>query len=216
MLLTVGGYLACYLIVIHNAHWIYNFVVAYALLTCAVISLVLMSRYHRLSAVRVHVSFFFQLRLFMLRGIIQQIRAWKFSVLDIALPLVAAPFVGVFYYHRPYIGPILSPFDLDIGKNFDCPDALLKIYPPLCVMLSIPADDPIPAAASLTSLALALSAVASSLRIFGDEQENFKRESSSGKYKKTILFSSRNFIYSLFIFNSKFNYFSFNSQISFH
>jgi hypothetical protein len=43
-----------------------------------------------------------------------------------------------------------------------------------------PLDDPIIGQASLSLLALCLSAVASSIRIFGDEQVEFKRESATG------------------------------------
>ena len=42
-----------------------------------------------------------------------------------------------------------------------------------------PMDDPIIGQASLSILALSLAAIASSIRIFGDEQTEFKRESST-------------------------------------
>jgi len=43
-----------------------------------------------------------------------------------------------------------------------------------------PIDDPIPAQASLSCLALSLAAVASSMRVFGDEKIEFLRESGVG------------------------------------
>jgi hypothetical protein len=140
----------------------------------------LCSRHKKLPEQRRHVSFLFQIRLFFLRGLIQQIRSWRFLALDIFLPLLAAPFVGIFFYKRPYIGPLFTSYTPTVGLNVTCPAELLQYYPPLCGMMVMPLDDPLPSEASLTSLALALCAVASSLRIFGDERESFTRESSSG------------------------------------
>ncbi len=49
----------------------------------------------------------------------------------------------------------------------------------VCTFLLIPADDPFLPAASLTSMAVGLAAVASSMRVFGAETIIFKREVST-------------------------------------
>ena len=48
------------------------------------------------------------------------------------------------------------------------------------MIVTLPAQDPFPGQASVTCLGLALAAVASTIRVFGDELVNFRRESESG------------------------------------
>jgi hypothetical protein len=49
-----------------------------------------------------------------------------------------------------------------------------------CALLIMPLNNPIPAEASLSCLALALAALSSSMRIFGDEMQSFRREAATG------------------------------------
>lgn len=121
-------------------------------------------------------GFFYQVSLFFIRGCIQQIREWKGVLFDLGLVVLAGGFLGVIFYDQPWQGPALDPF----GPDDACPSFLADINPGICLLLTLPVYDPIPGQASLTCLALSLCAVASSLRIFGSELTQFRRESSSG------------------------------------
>jgi len=103
------------------------------------------------------------------------LRDWKGLVFDLGLVTVAASFLGIIFYGQRYIGPLLQEF-----PHASCPDAMNQISPQICLLLSYPQNDPFPGQASLSILALSLCAVASSLRVFGAETAQLKREVSSG------------------------------------
>jgi ABC-type multidrug transport system ATPase subunit len=141
------------------------------------------TRYHKLGVVhgeRKSVGIFYQLVVFTARGSLQQLRNWKAIAFDLGIVFIAGTFLGLVFGGRPYKGPLLSPFGLEIGGKLKCPPLLMQLFSPLCQIAMYPLDDPIIGQASLSLLALCLSAVASSIRIFGDEQVEFKRESATG------------------------------------
>jgi ABC-type multidrug transport system ATPase subunit len=121
-----------------------------------------------------------QTYIFALRGVTQMVRNWQGIVLDLGLNLVSGLFLGLVFYQRAFQGPLLSPFGLDVGKSFECPQVLSDFFPPACALLLVPLDDPLPGEASLSCLAVAMAAVSSSMRVFGAEMNSFRREAGVG------------------------------------
>ena len=122
-------------------------------------------------------SFFYQLIQITKRSFIQITRNWIIYVFDLLLVINAGVFVGIIYYQQYYEPPIIQKFPNQTCPDFNLPD---NVTDTVCKLLTIPQSDPLSGQASITCLALALAAVASSLRIFGDETVTFRRESTSG------------------------------------
>ena len=106
------------------------------------------------------------------RSFIQITRSWIIYIFDILLVINAGLFVGIIYYQQYYEPPIIESY-----PNAECPEGSPD---EVCRLLTIPQKDPLSGQASITCLSIALAAVASSLRIFGDERVTFRRESTSG------------------------------------
>jgi ABC-type multidrug transport system ATPase subunit len=121
-----------------------------------------------------------QTYVFTMRGLTQMVRNWPGIALDIGLNLTSGLFLGLVFYQRAYQGPIFSPFGVDVGKTFECPPFLQDYFQPACALLIVPIDDPLPGEASLSCLAVAMAAVASSMRVFGAEMPSFRREAGVG------------------------------------
>lgn len=157
---------------------IYIELTALTIFSICISSLIVLFHHHKRlpNTEQLTAGFFYQVSLFFIRGCIQQVREWKGVVFDLGLVVFAGGFLGIIFYDQPWQGPALDPFGIDNG----CPSIIESINPSLCLLLSLPSYDPIPGQASLTCLALSLCAVASSLRIFGSEITQFRRESSSG------------------------------------
>lgn len=127
------------------------------------------SRYAKLpSRDRKTATFFGQLRVFTQRALVQLTRNRLALAFDVGLVVLPGLFVGCIYYGRVYQGPMF-------GIPGHCPLGVT-----ICTLLALPVDDPLPGMAVLTCMALALSAMASSLRVFGTERLQFLRENSSG------------------------------------
>jgi ABC-type multidrug transport system ATPase subunit len=122
----------------------------------------------------------FQVYVFTMRGLTQIVRNWPGVMLDLGLNLLSGAFLGLVFFQRNYKGPIFSPFGVDVGKTFKCPELLEAYFSPACALLIVPLDDPLPGEASLSCLAVAMAAVASSMRVFGDEMASFRREAGVG------------------------------------
>eukprot|EP01119_Soliformovum_irregulare_P018968 TRINITY_DN5922_c0_g1_i1.p1 TRINITY_DN5922_c0_g1~~TRINITY_DN5922_c0_g1_i1.p1 ORF type:complete len:966 (-),score=184.84 TRINITY_DN5922_c0_g1_i1:909-3488(-) len=129
-------------------------------------------------------GFWFQTWACFKRSITQQIMDWKGVAFDLGLVMVSGAFLGVIFYGLPYQGPFLSAF----GLLEPCPPIIQQNFPKICFYLNFPAYDPIAPQASLSILAVSLCAVASSLRVFGSEKANFKRESASGASTEAYYF----------------------------
>lgn len=109
----------------------------------------------------------------------QLLRTPKALFLDYLFMAAAGLTLGVFFYGREYQPSFTAPYTSRFGGE-ECPPQLMEIFPPLCLVALMPVDDPIFAMSSLTSLAVSLSAITSSMRIFGEEKEVFQRESRRG------------------------------------
>ncbi|KJE90030.1 ABC transporter [Capsaspora owczarzaki ATCC 30864] len=105
------------------------------------------------------------------RGLLQLSRSWLAIGFDLGLMFCTGLFMGVLFFDRPYQPPIIDSL-FPSGNCTELPEVV-------CTFLQLPKDDPIPSEASLTCLAVALSAVTSSLRIFGNETTVFRRESAA-------------------------------------
>ncbi len=144
--------------------------------------------FHRLASVpvldRVTVGFASQLRLFAARGLTQLRVDWRSIAFDIAICASSGLLLGTIFYQQAYVGPVAA--------SPDAPPVLAALCAPqsspppanlaglLVFVCTVPQSDPIFPEATLSGLAVALAAVASSLRIFGAEKANFARESSVG------------------------------------
>eukprot|EP00028_Trichosphaerium_sp_Am-I-7-wt_P002366 CAMPEP_0168520044 /NCGR_PEP_ID=MMETSP0405-20121227/7710_1 /TAXON_ID=498012 /ORGANISM="Trichosphaerium sp, Strain Am-I-7 wt" /LENGTH=273 /DNA_ID=CAMNT_0008540765 /DNA_START=309 /DNA_END=1128 /DNA_ORIENTATION=- len=113
------------------------------------------------------------------RSIVQQVRFWPAILFDLGLMFAVGIFMGIMFYDRKYRGPILSGFGIGTS-TVPCPAELMDIFPPACFLYRVPLDDPIPSVASLTTLAVSLGAITSSIRVFGNEEAVFMREHQVG------------------------------------
>ena len=106
------------------------------------------------------------------RAFVQISRRWLIFSFDLFLVISAGVFIGIIYYQQYYEPPIIDEL-----PNGQCPESLPD---KACTILSIPQKDPFASQASVTCLAIALAAVASTMRVFGDETVAFRRESGAG------------------------------------
>eukprot|EP01123_Difflugia_compressa_P004209 TRINITY_DN15573_c0_g1_i1.p1 TRINITY_DN15573_c0_g1~~TRINITY_DN15573_c0_g1_i1.p1 ORF type:complete len:388 (+),score=22.68 TRINITY_DN15573_c0_g1_i1:86-1165(+) len=109
------------------------------------------------------------------REFIVQIRNWKEIIFHLGQITFGGLFLGFIFYNRPYSGPVFEMLSTSCSTttNFD-------IFNAVCLFMQIPADDPIIAISSLSSLTVALCAVSYSISVFGKELTVFKRESCTG------------------------------------
>jgi len=112
-------------------------------------------------------SYFRQFWMCFLRSITQQIRGIMGILQDFFLVFICGLFLGLIYYNKTYVGPVES----EISNQ--CPKALRS----LCEM---PLDDPVFTTASMMNLAMALTGVMASLKVFGKEKIVYARESQTG------------------------------------
>lgn len=115
--------------------------------------------------------FFSQFMLFVWRAIVQQLRNMPAVVLDMLLVASSGLFLGIIFANTTYQGRVSIYFLVLILKSGP-PSAELcnrLVVAPLIQRCELPLDDPIGTIASLTCLSVALTAVASSLRVFGNE-----------------------------------------------
>lgn len=112
-----------------------------------------------------------QIRLFLVRGVIQSSRGWQTWVFDVCLVLLAGLFLGLVYFERFYIGP--EPASVIAN----CPLSLLQATPSPC---KLPRDDPLPGQSAIACISLALCACIGSLGLFGRQKVTFWRESARG------------------------------------
>jgi len=99
---------------------------------------------------------------------LQQTRDISSLLIDAILVCIAGIFLGVIFNNNAYVGP---------PDQATCDVLPLEVLRKECMM---PMSDPVTGIAMLSILALSLTAVASSLRVFGSERVNFWREASSG------------------------------------
>lgn len=101
------------------------------------------------------------------RSCTQQIRSLPSLLLDFFLIFLCSSFLGLVYNNKVYIGPPPKGiYDL-------CPGSLRDV----CKQ---PINDPVSSTSSLITLAMALMASMSALRVFGKESLVFNRESQTG------------------------------------
>eukprot|EP01105_Mastigella_eilhardi_P022725 TRINITY_DN5643_c0_g1_i1.p1 TRINITY_DN5643_c0_g1~~TRINITY_DN5643_c0_g1_i1.p1 ORF type:complete len:1460 (-),score=275.74 TRINITY_DN5643_c0_g1_i1:73-4452(-) len=108
----------------------------------------------------------YQLWVFFWRSVIQQIRDWSL-LLDVIIVIIAGIFVGMIFINYEYI-PALP----DVCDTITVPTVKVG-----CLM---PLDDPIGSVAFMSSVAVSMTSIMSSLRIFGSERSVFWREAGSG------------------------------------
>jgi hypothetical protein len=104
------------------------------------------------------------------RGVLQQTRAPLAVAFDMVMCLFSSVFQGWMNYTKPFQGPV------PLREALQCPTAPFDLRP-LC---AVPIHDAIDTESAVICLAVALAAVSSSLRVFGNEITVFWRESASG------------------------------------
>jgi len=117
---------------------------------------------------RTMASFTRQLWLFFFRAIIQQTRDIASILIDFCLVCLAGSLLGIVFFNAHYVGP---------PEKSICQEISVTQLQDRC---ELPIDDPVATIASLICLCLALTGVASALRVFGNERVVFWRESSGG------------------------------------
>lgn len=151
----------------------YYFYLVFVPLTGVAMLLVFLRRRTNLpSFERPVAGFWEQVAVLTWRSLVQQLRAWPTLLFDLGLPIMSGVFLGVIFFDQYYQQPLLQQF----FPGQECPTFLPV---PVCRFLELPANDPIPAQATLSILSVALSAMTSSLRVFGNEHTVFLREQSS-------------------------------------
>jgi ABC-type multidrug transport system ATPase subunit len=113
------------------------------------------------------ISIFRQFWMCFTRSLTQQIRGIGNLMQDFFLVFICGLFVGLIFYNKSYVGPV----DKTISNK--CPAVLQA----LCEM---PLDDPIFKVSSMMNLAMSLTGVMASLKVFGKEKVVFMRESQTG------------------------------------
>ncbi|KAL6078973.1 ABC drug exporter AtrF [Balamuthia mandrillaris] len=139
-------------------------------------------QYYRLppssELVRKNMAFWRQLWGFMGRSFLQQKRDLKGFFLNNFLVILSAFLLGFSFRDNPYVGPV-RPSEAE-----SCPSFIRAA----CLL---PQADTISSQSMLTCLAIGLTAVATSLGVFGNERLVFWRESSSGM-SETAYFIGKN------------------------
>lgn len=159
-------------------------------LTCLVVCL---SRWKRIPLDERRIATFWeQVWLQLRRYYLQMTTAWFTVAFDLGLPFFTGLMTACLFYAQPWQAPLVESSSLALGifHCYSCwdlsaiPDGL-DGYPTvaqraaLCKLMSL-SDDIFPRVGLMATLGLSLVAVASSLRVFGENKANFSREQASG------------------------------------
>ena len=165
--ILLGFILICGLL---QANWVYAFIWPAVLLPIWIIFWRRIS-YDLPSFDRPSSGFWLQLWLVFARSVILESRSLIIWCFDLILAIVSALALGIVFFGQYYQQPLISR----ITPEKNCPALFGQ---EVCFFLSFPLFNPILFQASLSCLSLALAAVSSSLRTFGNQALVFKREAT--------------------------------------
>ncbi|KAL9656626.1 hypothetical protein ABK040_002897 [Willaertia magna] len=112
-------------------------------------------------------AFWTQFNICVIRNIKQMYRSYLDAIIDNFICLCLGLFIGIIFHNLDFKGPV------DRSLYSQCPTILRGFA-------MLPLSDKIAAFSSFIELSLAMIAIFRSLRVFGNEFNNFKRESYSG------------------------------------
>ena len=153
-----------------QGNWVYSLIWLVVLLPLWVIFWRRVS-YHLPSFDRPGAGFWLQLWLVFARSVVLESRALWVWCFDLVLAIASAIALGLVFFGQYYKQPLISR----ITPEHSCPQLFGD---EVCFFMSFPLFDPILFQASLSCLSLALAAVSSSLRTFGNQRLVFKREAT--------------------------------------
>jgi hypothetical protein len=67
-----------------------------------------------------------QVYVFTVRALTQSVRNLSGIVMDLGLNFLSGTFLGLVFYQQRYKGPLLSPFGIEVGSTFKCPELVYK------------------------------------------------------------------------------------------
>eukprot|EP01006_Ploeotia_vitrea_P007286 TRINITY_DN1660_c0_g1_i1.p1 TRINITY_DN1660_c0_g1~~TRINITY_DN1660_c0_g1_i1.p1 ORF type:complete len:705 (+),score=75.15 TRINITY_DN1660_c0_g1_i1:130-2115(+) len=150
----------------------------------------------KLAKARRNAPFYYQLYLFFMRSLRQMSRAMSANFMDLVLVLIAGLFLGLVFSKQEYIPP-LNPVLVDrMLKGIEGPTK-----DSLTTYLTKPVDDPIISEASLSCMAIGMTGVMASLRVFGNDKFTYWREAGYG-LSTLAYFLAKNVAHLIFVFLS--------------